>query len=388
MKVTILQENLVKGVQAVLRMTASGGKLPVLSYIKLQAEKGGLFLLGTDLGLSVKLKLGAKVEKQGVFVVPAKIFGEFIASLSPGRMELTAKEEKLKIKSGANKASFQGMAATEFPEIPTEKGDLLFEYKGELEKVVGQVVFAAATEESRPALTGVQTKREGKELRLVATDGYRLSIKKEKVVFPKGKTKKGKEWVKIIPARAFTEVAYLVKAFQYKGGIWVGSTKDENQLMFAFGEVVVVSRLIEGEFPPFENIVPEKGESRVTFQYEELFSAARMAAIFARESANIVKWEVGERRVKIQANSPQVGENESVVEAEIEGPGGKIAFNSRYLLDFLNAVSFENDSKSDSAKREILFEMSGGLSPGLFKIAGNDSFVHVIMPVRIQDKDE
>jgi len=128
----------------------------------------------------------------------------------------------------------------------------------------------------------------------------------------------------------------------------------------------------------FEHIVPEKGETVVEFRAEELLSTIKMAAIFARESAHIIKWDIEKKRVVIEANSPEVGENKSVVEAEVKGPGGRVAFNSRYLLDYLNTVE---------AKSVVVFEMGGTLAPGLFKTKGDKSFSHVIMPVRVQDKE-
>ena len=382
MKIVVLQENLIKGINAVSRVTTTSGKLPVLSHIVLLAQKQGLFLQGTDLELSLKLRVGAKIEKKGEFGVPAKLFSEFIASLNPGRVELEVKSGQMEVRSSGNKANFQGMVS-EFPEIPTTIKTELFEYEGgSVEKDVSQVVFAAASDETRPVLTGVQWKREGKYLRMVATDGYRLSIKKVKVSFPKLKQSQNKDWIKIVPAKALTELTNLAKQFEKDEKITVGLTEDGNQVVFKFKEGVLVSRLLEGEFPPFEKILPEEGETKIKFKHDKLLAAVRMAAIFARESANLVKWGVGKNKVTLKANSPQIGENESEIEAEVSGKGGNIAFNSRYLLDFLSAV--EVDGKKAA---EINFEMSGSLAPGLFTVSGDDSYQHVVMPVRVQEKE-
>lgn len=385
MKVIVLQENLVKGVQAVSRMTTTGGQLPILSHILIKATKGGLYLSGTNLEISVTLKLGAKVEKEGAFAVPAKVFSEFVSSLPAGRIEMSESKEKLEVKSGGSKALFQGMSASEYPEVPRklEKGE--FELSQDFEKAVVQVAMAAAVDESRPVLTGVQMKIEGSKMRLVATDGYRLSIRWIEVVKMGKREEKKKKDFWIVPAKALLEVAALIKSFGEKEAVRVGLLKEGNQVVFEFGgpsgpnSVILGTRLIEGEFPPFEHIVPEKGEIKVRFDYEEMQAAARMAAIFARESANIVKWQAGKGQVLIQANSPQVGENETRVDVKIEPEEarGEIAFNSRYLLDYLGCVGGEK-------KTEVVFEMKDSLSPGLFKIKGKDEFLHVIMPVRVQ----
>jgi len=377
MKVTVLQENLVKGVTAVSRMTTTGGQLPILSHILIKARKGGLYLSGTNLEISVTLKLGAKVEKEGAFAVPAKVFSEFVSSLQAGKVQVLMKKEQLEIKSGESRAVFQGMSANEYPDVPVGLKKEGFSFKKGFEEAVSQVVMAAAVDESRPVLTGVQMKKEGGKMRLVATDGYRLSIRwvgYESKKLGKGEKTKDKVWV--VPAKALLETATLIKSFGSDNGVKVGLNSDGNQLVFEFADVVLGTRLIEGEFPPFEHIVPEKGEVKVRFDAEPLQAAARMAAIFARESANIVKWQVGKGQVVIQANSPQVGGNESKVDVKIEPANGtgEIAFNSRYLLDYLGSVG----------EGEIVFEMGDSLSPGLFKVEGKGEFLHVIMPVRVQ----
>ena len=378
MKITLLQENLYKGLQAVSRLTSTGGNLPILSHVLLRAKKGGVYIKATNMEQSVQLKVGAKVEKEGEVAIPAKTFNEFVGSLPAGKVMIEVKGEEIKLSSGATKAKLQGTGAADFPEMNTKVDKVLFKYKGDWEKEIGKIVFSASTEESRPALTGVQVSRVGKKLRMVTTDGYRLSIMFLKADFGKGKEEK---WTELIPAKAVAEFGFFKKSFDGDEEVEVGIAEGGNQLVFRSGEMVMVTRLIEGEFPPFEDTIPKEVETKVVFGYEELLSSVRRAAIFARESANIIRWEVGESNVVISANSPQVGENETVVEAEVKGEGGKVAFNSRYLMDFFTAVDL-----SKTEKKEIEFEMSGGLSPGQFKIKGEEGFSHIIMPVRIQDK--
>lgn len=368
MKVQVLQENLLKGVGVLSRLTTSGGKLPILSHILLVARPEGLWLSATDLELSVTIKLGAKVEEEGVVAVPARVMNEFLGSLNPGKMTLMSEGEQLQVVSENHKAKLQGMGGKEFPEIATAAEKKMFSFGKDFEEVVGSVALAAATDESRPALTGVLWKEAPGGLMMVATDGYRLSKRKVKV---EGVVRG--EW--IVPARTLLEVAGLLKAFKMQAEVKVGVTKEGNQLVFELPEVVVVSRLISGEFPDVEQIIPDKGETEMMVDQEELLVGIRMAAIFARESANIVKLSIDEGGLVIKANSPQVGENESKVEAEVKGEGGMIAFNSRYLLDLLNTVK----------GKRVKLSMSGTLKPGLFTFEEIKDFVHVIMPVRVQE---
>jgi len=375
MKVSILQENLIKGLNTASRSVASRAQLPILSHVLLVTDKGRLKISATNLETGVNLWLGAKVEKEGQITIPAKILTELVSSLPAQKVDLEVKENQLFISCGAYQADFVGLPASEFPKVPTLTGKPNFTFEGEsLALASHQVAFAAATDEGRPILTGVLLTLEGSQLLLVATDGYRLSLKKL------ANTTKGQEEVKefkkglIIPARTLVEVARVVNDSEEKS-LKLGITPEANQAIFALPEVEIVSRLIEGSFPDFEKIVPEKGATKIILDKEELTRSVRMASIFARESANIIKFEVRGSKFKVSANTAQVGSNLSEIEAKIEGKENKIAFNSRYLLDFLSVVGSE----------QVTFEMSGSLNPGVFTPAGDSSFTHIIMPVRVQE---
>lgn len=373
MKVQILQENLVKGVIALSKLCVGSGKLPILSHILFQAKTEGLWLSATDLELSVVLKMGAKVEEEGEIAVPARILGEFLGSLEAGKLILSAESEQLEIASGTHRAKMQGMGAKEFPEIPTKIKEGLFSFEKDFEDVVGMVALSAASDESRPALTGVLCEAGEKGLQMTATDGYRLSTRLVGMSGKKEKEGKNKKWV--VPARTLIEIIGLVKGLKYEEVVNVGETEDGNQLIFQVGEMVVVSRLLADEFPNVEQIIPKQGETTIVVGKEELYKAVKMAAIFARESANIIRLSVNKSDVVITANSPQVGENESKIDAKVTGPMMTIAFNSRYLLDILTAVT----------AKEVILSVSGALAPGLFTFEGIKDFLHVIMPVRVQE---
>jgi len=374
MKLSILQENLARGLNTASRSVATRAQLPVLSNVLLTTDKGRLKISATNLETGINLWLGAKIEREGAVSIPAKILAEFVSSLPADKVELERKENKLLVACGSYQADFIGLPAGEFPTVPSLTGKANISFGGEaLSLAVGQVAFAAATDEGRPVLTGVLITTKGSQLVLVATDGYRLSIKKLKEVKGLEKVKEFKTGL-IIPARTLTEVARIISESEEKS-LKLAITPKASQVIFALSEAEIVSRLIEGKFPDFERIIPEKGKTRLTVETEELTRAVRIASIFARESANIIRFNISKTGFEISANTAQVGANVSRVEAKTEGAEGKIAFNSRYLLDFLNSLG----------SNQVSFEMSGALNPGVFTPVGDKSFLHIIMPVRVQE---
>jgi len=380
MKISLLQENLAKAVGIASRMVASKTQLPVLSNILLKTEKGKIKLAATNLETGINLWLGAKIEKQGGITVPARIFGELINSLPQDTVNMEVKEDKLKINCGSVKAVINGIGVEEFPKMPTmknKKKEEFFEIDAEkLAKIVKQTAFAAGVDEGRPIFTGVKLEIKRKSARLAATDGYRLSIGKIKGI---SGVKKEKELV--VPAKALIEITKIMvdtgegKATEKSEKIKVMVTDKGAQMIMAGKETEIVTRLIEGEFPDFEKIVPASSVTQVELDKESLLRGVRSAAIFAKDSANIVKFKIEKDGLKIGANAPQVGENEVGIEGKKTGDDGEIAFNCRYLLEMLMAVDGER----------IILETGGALSPGVFRILGDEDFLHIIMPVRVQN---
>lgn len=371
MKLAILQEDLTHGLTIVSRSVAAKAALPILANILLTVDQGKLKLSATNLESGINLWLGAKIEKEGALTVPAKVLSEFVASLSPEKIELEAKETSLVITTPSAKATFLGTAAAEFPQIPLFSGKTTMVFpREELIKALLGVAFAAAQDEGRPVLTGVLLKEgDGEKISLVATDGYRLSIKN---ILLKEKNLEGSL---LLPAKTLLEVSRLAQEKQEDSQeIQMVLTAEKTQAVFRLANMEFSSRLLEGEFPDFEKIIPKTQTTKAEFDKEEFSRAVKTAAIFAREQANIVKIKLDEGKMTISAETPQVGSNESEMMAKTEGEDLEIAFNCRFLLDFLNSTKGE----------EILFEGNGPLSPGVFKIKGDDSFLHLIMPVRLQ----
>jgi len=373
MKVEILQEELNKALSIVNRFVDSRPQLPILTNILLSAQNKKLRLSATNLNLGINLWLGGKVEKEGEIAIPAREITEFVSYLNPGPLSLELINNQLVVTSASNKATFLGVKSEEFPAIPQLPKQNVFSLETKaLNEAVAQVGFSAAADDTRPILAGVYWQFEGKKYQMVATDGYRLSLKK--VGLEKAISTKKKKTIFLLPVRSLSEVARLSDGDLVK----VGLTKDENQVVFGFAQTQISSRLLEGEFPEYEKIIPTTTKTKVWVDKGDLLSAIKAASVFAREASNIVILDINKKEIIIRADAPQVGENKSSVPVKVEGEPLKIAFNFKFLLDFVNAVS--------SSENNLILELSEPLSPALFKVEGNDSWLHVIMPVRLEEE--
>lgn len=359
MKISILQENLSKAALAISKIVSSKPQLPVLSNILIKAEKGRILFLATDLSISMGLNIGGKIEEDGEILVPAKEFSALVSQLAAGKVDLSSEKNALSVKSSTFKARLVGISGEDFPKIEPPSGKGLKIGAEDLSFLLRRTLFAAAKDDSRPVLTGVRIAESEKgAIKAMATDGYRLSV-----------VTIGTEGVvgeaAVIPSRFLSEAEKFLK----EEGINLSINKS--------GEVGVVGsdgwisgRTLMGEFPPAEKIIPQTFDLSISINRSELERAVKVAVIFARSAANIIKWEIKSGKLKVSANSPQVGENETVL--EIEGKGeGEIAFNGRYLLDYLGSTDEET----------INFNMINSLKPGVFK---TKDYLHVIMPVKVQ----
>ena len=368
MKLSILQENLNRGLTACSRFVASKPQLPILANILLKTDKGRLKLSATNLETGINLWLGAKIEEEGETTVFAKTITEVVASLPAEKIDLALVNTNLSVLQANSRAVFPTIAPADFPKVPSlgQKADFSLPLAA-FSVAVSQVIFASAADEGRPVLTGVLFKGEKEGLSLVATDGYRLSVKKISAIDYQREPL-------IIPARALGEICRIGQEKKEGQVLEVSLSKEENQLVFGLPDLELSCRLIEGEFPDYEKIIPGEATSKLIFDREEFLRAVKTASIFARESANIVRLKTGNSKLKISANAPQIGENESEIGIKQEGEEQEIAFNFRFLLDLLNSLTSE----------EISLEMTGPLNPGVFRQVGDDSLLHLIMPVRVQ----
>ena len=378
MKLSCLQENLSKGLAVVSRAVATRSTLPVTQNVLISTDQSRLKLSATNLEIAITTWIGASIEDEGAITLPARILTEFVNTLEGDKIDFSLPEGNgiLNISSGRSKATINGIDAEEFPPIPTVlDGIRAVVNAGVLKKAISRVAFAAATEESRPVLTGVELKIEGNDFSLAAADGFRLAVQKDKLTEPID----GNIEV-IIPARTMNELNRLVSDDSEE--IEVVMTPTRGQILFRSGDIEIVSQLLQGNFPNYQQLLPEEHSTRSIFDTNALQRAVRSASIFARDCSNIVRMQLvppteddDNGKALISARSEEVGDNEDVVDAEsLEGEESKIAFNSRYLMDVLAVLD----------KGNVVLETTTASSPGVFKPVEDDGYTHVVMPMFVQ----
>jgi DNA polymerase-3 subunit beta len=367
-KISVIQENLARGLQVVSRAVSARSTLPVLGTVLLRTEDAGLKLTATNLEIGMTYWVPAKVESDGAITIPARLFTDFVNSLPNERIDLELQAgDMVEVRCGRYEAHLKGIDAEEFPAIPSagERPTTRVSQKA-LKEALDQVAFAAATDEARPILTGVLTKFSGDQLTLAAADNYRISVKTIQTMDPVEETSI------VVPARSYIELARILA--DTDDPIDVVLAPARNQVLFHLEGVDIVSRLIDGQFPNYQQILPSSHTTRAVVERAQLLEAVRLAAFIASSSANVVKVAIpaeGDGPMTITA-AADVGDDEGHVEAAVEGDGTTIAFNARYLSDVLQNVAVD----------QIALELNGPLSPGIFRPVGSDDYVHVIMPVR------
>ena len=381
MKISCLQENLSRGLGVVGRAVATRATLPVTQNVLLSVDQSMLKLSATNLEVAITTWTGAMIEEEGAITVPARLLTEFISSLPNDKIDLEVKPGTgvLQLTCARSHATIHGTDASEFPPIPTVEDGVAAQIDPlALKSAISRVAFAAATEESRPVLTGVEMKLEGDKFSLAAADGFRLAVHHGVLLAPVES-----EIKVIIPARTLNELNRLLS--DQEEPVEIMMTPAKGQIMFRLrgGETVeVVSQLLQGAFPNYEQLIPDRHDTRAVFDLPAVLRAVRTAAIFARDGSNIIRLELvpgngdGEHgKVIVSARSEEVGDNEDEVDAEsIEGEAGKIAFNSRYLLDVLSVLE----------RGKVALETTTSSSPGVFKPIESDDYIHVVMPMFVQ----
>ena len=364
LKLTILQEDLVKATSTVTRFVSARAQLPVLSNILLEATGGKLRLAATNLEMGISLSVGAKVEEPGSLTIPAKMFLDLIANLSSGKLSLVGSQDKLQIETTSFSADLSGIPASEFPNVPSTVPDEQFILPLDvLNQIATQISYAASTDETRPQLTGVLLLLDEK-LKAVATDGFRLSLKEFEF-----KSESPKKF--LVPAKALGELTKI--ADSESDSVKVAILEKEGQMLFGMENAVLTGRLLEGEFPDFNRIFPKTNNFSARVGKEDLFRAVKSASVFARESASVVKMTLEKDRIRISSENAQYGKDEAVLDAKTQGEGVSIAFNYRYVLEFLASIKGE----------EVLFQTEASDKPGVFKDSADETYTHLIMPVRL-----
>lgn len=368
MKIHVLTSNLQKKLSFINHAVSTKGQLPILLNILLETKENTLLISATDLEIGIQTAVQANIEEEGGITVPARLFTELISSLPEETVTLQTNNKQLEVRTKKTKSTLQTIEKEEFPRLFEEKGDLIASFNRQtIEKSFTSVIFAASQDTTRPQISGILIRKETEGFLLVATDGYRLSLKHYKAE----KAHVKEETPLIVPSRVFKELLVMKEEGQE---ISVYIAKESNQVLFEQGETILIGRLIEGAFPQFQKIIPADFSVSVSFEREELQRAVKICSIFARESANIIKLSFQKEQILVSSQSSTLGENTVTIEAVLSGEENEIAFNARYLIDLLANVS----------AKEMVFEMTGPLNPGVFKIKDDASFLHLIMPIRTQ----
>lgn len=377
MKVSALQDNFSKGLSVVGRAVPARSTLPQASHVKIETDEGRLKLVATDLMMATTCWIGAQVEEEGAVTVPARLLTDFVTSLPNERIDLTvpARGRQVHISCARNEATMAGMDAADFPPVPAVADGLSLTLEPKtLRKAISQVQFAAAADDTRPVLTGVHTLAEGNELTLAAADGFRLAVHKLPL-----KQEVPERVEVIIPARALREIERLIGDENEPVEMAINGAR--SQVLFRLPDVEMVATLIQGTFPNYGQLIPQSYATRTTIDMRQFLQETRIAAIFARDGAGIVRiqLEPGEGsnagKLIVSARAEEIGEHRGDIDVKVEGEASKIAFNSRYLQDVLQALDDVD---------EVALETTSPSSPGVIRPIGDDSYVHVVMPMFVQ----
>ena len=376
MKLTCLQENLNRGLGVVGRAVATRTTLPITNNVLLATDQSRLKLAATNLEMAISCWTGAKVEEEGAITVPARLLTEFVNSLPNDKVSinLPSQTKTLELKCARFEARISGVDAKDFPPIPKIEEGIATKVEVEaLHQGITQVVFAAATEESRPVLTGIDAEFDGDLLTLAAADGFRLAVYKLPLATPVDQKTKV-----IIPARTLAELNRLMTDQEEPVEITVNPNK--SQALFRLKNIELVSQLVQGTFPNYAQLIPQSYNTRVVVDVAAFLRAAKTAAIFARDGSGIVRLVVtpGEEptpgKMTISARSEEIGDDVGEIDAVVEGEEAKIAFNGKYLIDVLGVLR----------ESQVALETTNPSSPGVIRPVGVDNYIHVVMPMFVQ----
>ena len=376
MKVTVLQENLARGLGMVSKAVSPRSTLPVLANILIASDEGRLRLSATNLEMGITCWIPARIDDEGSTTVPARTFSDLVSALPSDQvlLKLDPQTQTLNVRGGSSTNDIKCIDAQEFPPMPVPDFDGAVQINvGDFREMIHQVAFAASSDEARPVLMGVLLQVDKDKLTMAAADGFRLSVRKAVLSTPSSAPVSA-----IVPAQALKELARV--ATDSEEPIYMVLPKGRGQVVFRVKDVEVVSQLIDGTFPDYQQIIPRSYKSRTLVSTSSLLKACKQAEIFAREGSNVARLNIksaqGEMQpseVEISATSEETGKNETIVEATVDGSGLLIAFNVKFLREALEVIRTPN----------VALETSAPNAPGVVKPVGDDQFLHVIMPMHL-----
>jgi len=379
MKVTVLQENLARGLGIVSRAVSSRSTLPVLNNVLVATDEGRLRLSATNLEMGITCWIGAKVLEEGSTTVPARAFADLVGTLSDQQVEmvLNVRTQTLNLHCGASITDLKCIDAQEFPPMPvTDSSQGLQVNVIDIKEMIQQVVFAASMDDARPVLTGVLITVEGNNITMAAADGFRLSVRKGALSSSIERSIRA-----VIPSRALGELARIIT--EGDQSLTMLLPPGRGQVVFRLKDVELTSQLLEGAFPDYEQIIPRRCDTRAVLGTATFLKSCKQAEIFAREGSHIAKLNINPGSdmqpgtVEISGQSEETGYNQNIVDASVEGPALVIAFNVRFLREVLDVIRTPN----------VAVETTSDTSPGVIRPVGaadnQGEFLHVIMPMHL-----
>ena len=376
MKVTVLQENLARGLGTVSKAVSPRSTLPVLANVLIASDEGRLRLSATNLEMGITCWIPARIEEEGSTTVPARTFSDLVSTLPSDQvlLRLDPQTQTLNVRGGTSTNDIKCIDAQEFPPLPVPDFEGAVQINvGDFREMIHQVAFAASSDEARPVLMGVLVQVDKDKLTMAAADGFRLSVRKAVLSMPSNAPVSA-----IVPAQALKELARV--ATEGDEPIYMVLPKGRGQVVFRVRDVEVVSQLIDGTFPDFQQIIPRSYKSRTLVSTSSLLKACKQAEIFAREGSNVARLNIKTAQsdmqpseVEISATSEETGKNETIVEATVDGSGLLIAFNVKFLREALEVIRTPN----------VALETSAPNAPGVVRPVGDDQFLHVIMPMHL-----
>ncbi len=370
------QDTFAKYLNIVSRVVSSRPGLPILNNILFDASSSKLNMSATDLEIGISTWIGSQVKTPGTVTVPAKQIAEFVNSIPSEKVDVVLEKQSLNVSTVNNSAQFHTIPADDFPKVVSvgKESPLLKISKEDLVTSISRVSFAAATDDVKPVLSGVRVEISGDHIAFVASDGLRLSRQTVKL------SSAIKEDISfLVPVKAMQELLFVLNELggeKEKEMVEVFIVEERNQIVFRFNEIDIVSRLIDGQYPDYNAIIPTGFNLQAAIQRDEFLNALKVANIIARTVLGnkiILNVEPDKDTISLSATQSDVGSNESVFSGKIEGSALKIAFSAKFLSDILNNIG-EDD---------IVFECSDPVKPGVFKIKGDDSFIHLVMPMML-----
>lgn len=370
MKFTCLQENLAKGLSTISKAVPTKSTLPILSNVLISASKGRLKLSATNLDTSITTFVGASIEEEGSIAVPAKLVRDFVSTLSPSTVVVHMAEHILHITSDKAQTKFNGTPPDDYPDVPELAKDMSFvEVDPTLfAHSIGSVAFAAASDDSQPIFSGVLLQFVDGTLILAASDGFRLS---EKNLPFQGSME---DFSVVVPAKVLLEVGRIFASSAEP--IKIALDQSENLVLFESEDTSVVARILEGQFPDYKKIIPTDAVLKTTIVASEFLEAVKLANIFAKDATSAITVAFDPSGfISLSSTSHEMGEHTSKFEANVEGEGLSVTFNSKYLLDFLNNTKLES----------LILETKASAAPCLLKSPDHADFLHIIMPMQVQN---